>query len=514
MKKFSRAALMKKKRWSGEDVGRAYIYNLSIQAPGKEAEPIESATLRDKAAELDYEQFSLYREYMNVYNWLLSEFSMAQATIFHAKSAILELATVLMECASADERRTNLMKYNPIVDGAAVSAEIRRRIDRVITSDDPITFDGEELANIAILYSSGKIPPRDYCEMMGAMLNPTAKARETRREVETLAEQQRHELLMFESDLAAILAAHKGENTLDSFDGASLYLSVTDKLKGKKPRVEAPLTLAGLEWYKEYKRDVLALPGIDKICFSFPVLYYLDFEGIYNIASEAFNPLYDVPRCVCQNPDGIPPEYLVCCIAPAGTPTIKERPDDEGSVTVEINPDGIAVDLLAGGDIIADLTERGIYSFTGKGKNGDGLRNWYITMMNSIKTDIEATYRFNTLIDLVSERIGVAEVKRYKRDFEQLKFGASRFNLILAEYRARLEFTAAPGKIKYMFDDLEKRAAAIDVVDNFMQPISLTECMEFPESTIERIKAAFEDLNIFGGASSKIYALFNEGGGN
>ena len=76
MKKFSRAALLKKKRWTGEDVGQAYIYNLSIQAPGKAAEPIESATLRDKAAGLDFEQFSLYREYMNVYNWLLSEFSM------------------------------------------------------------------------------------------------------------------------------------------------------------------------------------------------------------------------------------------------------------------------------------------------------------------------------------------------------------------------------------------------------------------------------------------------------
>ena len=512
MKKFSRAALLKKKRWTGEDVGQAYIYNLSIQAPGKAAEPIESATLRDKAAGLHFEQFSLYREYMNVYNWLLSEFSMAQATIFHAKSAILELATVLMECESADERRTSLMKYSPIVDGAAVSAEIRRRVDRLITSDNPITFDGEELANIAILYSSGKIPPRDYCEMMRAMFNPTAQASEARREVETIAEQQRHELLMFESDLTAILAARKGENTLDSFDGASLYLSVTDKLKGEKPRVEAPLTLTGLEWYKEYKRDVLALPGIDKMRFSFPVLYYLDFEGIYSIANNTFNPLYDVPRCVCQNPDGIPPEYLECCTAPAGTPTIKERPDDEGSVTVEINPDGIAVDLLAGGDIISDLTERGIYSFTGKGKKGDRLRNWYTTMMKSIKTDIEATHRFNTLIDLVSERVGVAEVKRYKRDFEQLKFGASRFNFTLAEYRARLEFTTAPGKMKYMFDDLEKRTAALDVVNNLMEPIELTPEKEYPAATIERIKEAFEDLEIFEGGVSKIYALFGERG--
>ena len=55
MKKFSRAALLEKKRWTGADVGQAYIYNLSIQAPGKAAEPIESATLRDKAAGLDFE---------------------------------------------------------------------------------------------------------------------------------------------------------------------------------------------------------------------------------------------------------------------------------------------------------------------------------------------------------------------------------------------------------------------------------------------------------------------------
>lgn len=515
MTKFSRAALLKKKNWTGEDVGQAYIYNLAIQAPGRAAEPIDGTLVRERAAALDFDQFSIYRKYMSVYNWLISEFSMAQATIFHAKSAILELATVLLECAAADERRTRLMKETPIVDGAAVTVATQRGIDRLLSLDEPITFDGEELANIALLNSCGHIAPRDYCKTMQAIFNPTAGANgATHPEQENQAEQHRHELTKIASGLAAALAAHKGDNTLDKFDGACLWASIADKLKGKTQKATAPLTLEKLDWYQEYKRAALSLPDVKSACYSFPVLYFLDFEGIYNIARDTFNPLHGVPRCRYPNPPDIyaPPELLTYCIAPAGTPTIKERPDYDGSVTVAINPDGTATDLMANNDIIAELTERGIYSFTGKGKNGDHLRGWYTIMMNGIKKDIESTYQFNTLIELAAERLGVADVKRYKRDFEQLKYGAVRFNLTLAEYQARLEFTEKPRTMKYTFDDLEKRVAAIEVVNKLMEPIELNPEKEYPTATIERIKAAFEDLDIFGGGVSKIYALFEERG--
>lgn len=514
MTKFSRAALLKKKKWTGEDVGQAYIYNLAIQAPGRAAEPIDGALVRERAAALDFDQFAIYRQYMNLYNWLISEFSMAQATIFHAKSAILELATVLLECESADERRTRLMKATPVVDGPAVTLAIQRKIDELADRENPLMFDGEELADVALLNSCGRIAPREYCKTLQAIMNPSPKAYETRKELENRAEQQRRELMNLDSELAELLAAHKGENTLDSFDGAALWASIADKLNGKSQRVTAPLTLAGLGWYQEYKAAVNALPDVSKARFSFVVLYYLDFEGFYTITRDTFNPLHSIPRCIYPDtpPGSLSPETLIYSIAPAGTPTIKERPDDEGSVTVKINPDGTATDLLADGEIIANLTEKGIYSFTGKGKDGNRLRDWYGVMMRGIKADIEATYKFNTLIDIVAERAGVADVKRYKRDFEQLKFGASRYNLTLVQYQARLEFTGETKTMKYTFDDLEKRTAALDVVNKLMEPITLEPVKEYPAATIERIRTAFEDLNIFGGGVSKIYALFNERG--
>lgn len=505
MKKFSRAALMRKKHWSGEDVGRAYIYGLAIQAPGdKEAEPIDGALLRSKAAALDSVEFSIYRSYMQFYNWLICEFSLAQATIFHAKSAALEAATMLLEAREADVQRSRLMKSPVCVDSGEVATAIQNALNKIMNPVGALMFSGEELANLALLNASIKIMPRDYYMTAHSLIHPETRILAETQEIRELAEQQAQSILIFGQSLAALLKEHKGENHLDEFDTGLLYEAVHNKLTRESPKITAPLTIERLEWYQDYKRAVLSLPGIESINYSFSVLYTLDFEGLFLLARNAFNPIFKIPRYNAAK------DPLISC--PPGTSTILETPNKDGCVNVKIEPDGTATDLLANGEIVADLTEKGIYKYTGKGKSGTEPRDTFAALMDSISADIDATHKFNLLIDLAAERVGVEEIKRYKRDFSQIQLGAAKYNLALQEYREQLEFTGETQTMKYTFDDLEKRTAAIDVVYNFMQPISLTECTEFPESTINRIKAAFEDLNIFGGASSKIYALFNEGG--
>ena len=132
----------------------------------------------------------------------------------------------------------------------------------------------------------------------------------------------------------------------------------------------------------------------------------------------------------------------------------------------------------------------------------------------NLDKDIENTRKFNLLIDLIAERTGVEEIKRYKRNFDYIKPETFKYNFALQEYRERLEFTGENKTMKYTFGDLEKRTAALATVTKGMHQITLETEGDYPESTIERIRAAFQDLNIFGGASSKIYKLFDEGGDN
>lgn len=506
MKKFSKAALLKKKRWTGEDVGQAYIYNIAIQAPGKKAEPIDGELMRSSAAALDSEEFSIYREYMNVYNWLLCEFSLAQATVFHAKSAICQMLIMLLEAKEADEQRTRIMRAPVQFDGGELTTAIQTSIDKLLNPQGaPLAFTFSEMADIALLNASDHIMPREYFMNAHAFIAPTVPMPRIAPEVEEQAEKQARGVLELQQLITGLLKAHKGDYQLDEFDTGLLKAAICDKLKGKIPRVEAPLTVQRLEWYKDYKEAVSLLPGADSTEYSFATLYALDYEGFFAIARNAFNPLYDLPRYKERDP---------AISAPAGTPSIREAPMDIRSVNVKIKPDGTVIDLLADGKVVEDLTEKGIYKYSGKGKNDTGSLSAFTAQQLNLDKDIENTRKFNLLIDLIAERTGVEEIKRYKRNFDYIKPETFKYNFALQEYRERLEFTGENKTMKYTFSDLEKRTAALATVTKGMHQITLETDGDYPESTIERIRAAFQDLNIFGGASSKIYKLFDEGGDN
>ena len=490
MAHFDPKKALNKEMWSGEDAGQAYISALVAQLD-KSLPVIPGATIIERTKKLDPIQFKIYRQYMWVYDWLSYEFALAQATIFHAKSAALELLEMLTDVDRAHKERNSTLRV-PFVFDHNKQTMVECQHARKILSQN-LTLSPEDVLDLIIIFSSGKVANREWLNQFN---EDFYKGKPIPKDLQSNPNPDTEEL----KDLEALKSAVKEEaegigQRISRKRVQQVAISLQAKMNSEKPKSSG---LSSIKGYSELRERAAAASKRGE--YSFKTLFYSDFCGFWGLLLAAGNPLKKSPRH--GTADG-----FICMTD--GIPT-----DDD--VNIIIHSNGTITDKKATPELLEQLKRNGLLRFSPK----DSRRELYAQKYKDLMIDIEATNQYNALIDAAARRTGVDEMKLYKREFGQITPAAGKYNLVLADIRENsagfvpepgIEPEASTPRNLYIYSNKREQAESRDIANNFLMPIEINQTRQYSQAVINRIDEAFKDMKIFSGGSSKIYELFAEG---
>lgn len=480
----------KKESWSGEEAGQAYIYAYVSQI-GKGLFEIPGNVILERTRQLNAEQFKIYRQYMWVYDWLAYEFALAQATLFHAQSAVLELLDMLTNVDRAHKMRNSILR-TPLIYDHNKRLEIESQNARLMLSWQR-TFTPEDVLDLLILYSTGKIADRDTLNKFNEEFR---KGKPIAEDLRSAPDVDKVELDSLEALKAAVIeeaeqiGRHVNRRLLKQ-----LLLSLSARISSDKPKASGLISIKG---YKELKHRAAQVSRLSQ--YSFKTLFYSDFAGFWGLLLAAGDPLKASIRFPTAD----------------GTISMTDRPPRDDEVNIAIHNDGSITDKTATPELMEQLSADGLMRFS----PGDYRRGLYSQKYSDVIADVEATHKYNALIDAAAKRIGVKEMRLYKRSLEQIQETAHKYNLILSEICVNSAgHTPAPGlepepgidRNLYIYLNRKEQAKSREIALCFLNPIEIELGREYPATVTRRIDEAFKDLSIFAGNSNKIYSLFSEG---
>lgn len=498
----TREQILASKYWSGEDVGRAYIYSLLAPLEGKPQIPDERL-VAGVSALIGNEERRIYEDYRALYQFLTFENGQMQALEYACKAEMAELKGYLTN-ASAYESYFSSLYADSIRVTTEDFAKIANRTVQNITGESGHGhryFDIDDIVDMLVYYSTMQ---EGLVFTPGTYNNARALLGSELPEIKTRPSKANMPLYNREcSVLADILDAADIDSNpqIDAFrdmpkaqraalrDTLCMRISNTTNYE----RYKSNPTMSGkYTEFREYMRQWFA-----DVKISGHTLYYDGFACFFLLARHTDTIFYDCER---KN-NGV-----------AIVPNIKDAPADfenRYNVQYEKAPpeEPCFVDLSCNYYTKQLRSENGLLSLCKK------RTQVYKELMERPQAH-EETYFFlcayNKFIDLIADRVKIPSLKLLKNDLTHLEEAAKDYETNILFILDRIEGTielelASP----YVLTSAERRK-----LKDFFLNLPFAELKEPPykEEAVERVKHLIKELGIFSVYPTKLIKILQNGG--
>ena len=513
--------ILNKKTQSGAEVGQAYLYDLVAPVIGKERIP-ESKLIQMSAA-LQGEEIGVFRRYMGVYNWLMQENALAQATLFHARTTALEMLRILERAAKEESERSTAICTPVILNGIDFVEYTQRQVEDIIAiSENGIIAPNErgngtfltveDMVDFAILQAAHSMPDREtflnirsfiYREYPPIPTEPTSEA------AKEILEDKLRWIKPLEEWLTEYLPpVMKDQIPLGADEVEQLRRSLADRLKRKAKAAAIPARLAAMDEYEEIQTTAQGIAyenGVKGFANRYTPansLYYADFcGGFFSFCRDVAGSLEEFPRI--KQGGGIIHQF--------GGPN-----DTEPNFIIDES--GKPFDLIINPVTLKEYDRSGIMRLSEKVEGGK-YRRELLEMYDSMKQDLTEIKQYDTLIFVLNEFVGVP--------LNCLLIGSwdipaiDDYNHLLADLnerthkpadkeKAHKEKGVAYGREKayFTYRNEKERKQRLEILESL--PLLKSSIPNYPDEVYDRIAAKMEDLSVFGRSSRELYGLFDD----
>lgn len=502
----TREQILASKHWSGEDVGRAYIYSLLAPLEGKPQIPDERL-VAGVSALIGNEERRIYEDYRGLYQFLTFENGFMQALEYACKAEMWELTGYLSKASSCEGYYASVCTESIRVMPKEF-AKITNRTAQNITGESGHGhryFGIDDIVDMIVYYSTmqdGLIyTPETYNNVRGLLGSelPEIKARPSKANMPLYNREC--------SVLADILdAADIGANPqIDAFrdmskaqraalrDSLCMRISNTTNYE----RYKSNPTMS--DKFKEFRDYMRQWFGDVKI--SGHTLYYNGFTCFFILARHTDTIFYDCKRkkngvVILPNPEGAP-LY------------IERRPNVE---YVEADPSKPAfADISFTPELIKDRANNGLLSLCRK-------RAFEYTELMQRPAAHEETYYFlsayNKFLELIADRVKIPSLNLLKNDLTPLEEAAKDHERNIDLIIDRINGTAAAGVMSALVPDYVLTAAERRKLKDFFYnlPFAVLEEPQYKEEAVERVKHLIKELGIFSVYPTKLIKILQNGG--
>lgn len=511
--------ILNKKTQSGAEVGQAYLYDLVAPVIGKERIP-ESKLIQMSAA-LQGEEIGVFRRYMGVYNWLMQENALAQATLFHARTTALEMLRILERAAKEENERSTAIRTPVILNWVDFVEYTQRQVEDIIAiSEDGIISPNErgngtfltveDMVDFAILRAAHSMPDRDtfldirsfiYRDYPSIPIEPTSKAAK-----EALEDNLRWIKPLEEWLTEYLPPVMKDQIPLGADEVEQLRRSLADRLKRKAKATAIPARLAAMDEYEEIQRTAQGIAyenGVKGFANRYTPassLYYADFcGGFFSFCRDVAGSLGDFPRI---KQGGVIYQF-------------GEENDIEPNFIIDES--GKPFDLIVNPVTLKEYDSSGIMRLSEKVEGGK-YRQELLGMYESILQDLTQIKQYDTLVFVLNELVGVPLNCLFIGSWGIPAFDD--YNHLLADLNERTHKPAdkekahkskgaAYGKKNayFIYRNEKERKQRLEVLEGL--PLLKSSIPNYPDEVYNRIAAKMEDLSVFGGSSRELYGLFD-----